>query len=592
MTQTKERRELKTSSNFMFMAFRSQSGVLEKAILEGVMNSVDAGATSIHVKLSASKIQIIDDGEGMQTQKHIEDYFEVVGAEHQMDSDGYSADARFGTFRMGRGQMFVYGVNHWRTGTFLIDLDMKNQGLSYDLTTGLAPYNGCAITIDLYDFLEDHDRRYMARSFSNLVKYLDIPVYLEDTINLQTKDPEKINTPPSECDWDYEDEDFYIKYSKESVGLHIYQQGVYVECLWGEAYGVTGTVVSKKALKLNLSRNSVLRNECKRWKRLHTILKEQASKSLLGVGNKNPDLKMRAAMLDQWACGELGQKRSESKILGQTKLFEDVSGKCWSINMIKAAYRRFEKTPGQKLQVAFAESGSSLGCRIMDFQKALVFSKIVLSQLSMSPSACLDWICEKDFFLSGKLQSVELDAVDQDFKRGIEVFDPKDHTDREKLFCRVMQKISSDLEYSMHQRDPQPNFSYRDTRRVTIGSWKGSAAFTDGETFVAFDRDYLKKSSFSSKSLFKFYAILVHELCHDAPDTGDTHNHTFQFYEKFESVIMDTADVANKVGLYFAKEAARSGKKLTKEQLEHIKKSKEALTNDEIINEILNHGDI
>ena len=60
---------------------RRQSGSLHKSVLEGVQNSIEAGATKIEVFLSPTELRIVDDGIGF-TRSQIENCFEVFGAPH------------------------------------------------------------------------------------------------------------------------------------------------------------------------------------------------------------------------------------------------------------------------------------------------------------------------------------------------------------------------------------------------------------------------------------------------------------------------------------------------------------------------------
>src|SRR5690606_1173845 len=68
----------------------NQGGSIDKAILEAVMNSIDAGATDIVVTLDESTFSVRDNGKGLGTKSQIREYFRVFGAPH---ADG---DAMFG----------------------------------------------------------------------------------------------------------------------------------------------------------------------------------------------------------------------------------------------------------------------------------------------------------------------------------------------------------------------------------------------------------------------------------------------------------------------------------------------------------------
>ena len=105
---------------------RKQAGSLDKAILEAVMNSIDAGSSSVNIQLLTDKVIITDDGRGFRDAQEIQDFFATFGTPHK------EGDATYGKFRMGRGQMFAFGKNTWRTGTFQMDVDVDVH-LGFDL---------------------------------------------------------------------------------------------------------------------------------------------------------------------------------------------------------------------------------------------------------------------------------------------------------------------------------------------------------------------------------------------------------------------------------------------------------------------------
>jgi len=58
---------------------RKQAGSIQKAVLEGVMNSIEAAATRVEVSVEPDQIKIIDDGRGFQNREEIELFFETFG---------------------------------------------------------------------------------------------------------------------------------------------------------------------------------------------------------------------------------------------------------------------------------------------------------------------------------------------------------------------------------------------------------------------------------------------------------------------------------------------------------------------------------
>lgn len=143
-----ERKHLKMHTKLLLDVIKRQAGTLHKAILEGVMNAIEAGATRVDVNFTETptpKLIISDNGKGIQTVADIEQFFETFGTPHN-ESEGKV----WAQFRMGRGQLFSFGKNVWTTGTFRMTVDIDRMGLEYELNQNLQQYNGCYIDIDLY----------------------------------------------------------------------------------------------------------------------------------------------------------------------------------------------------------------------------------------------------------------------------------------------------------------------------------------------------------------------------------------------------------------------------------------------------------
>ena len=122
----KQVRKLKLHPHIIFDIIQRQAGSLQKALLEGVMNSIDAGATSCAVTLAKDAFTVSDDGRGFASQDEINQFFETFGTPHE----GNDPD-RFGTFRIGRGQMMAFGVVQYDSGPFTMCVDIRGRGVDY-----------------------------------------------------------------------------------------------------------------------------------------------------------------------------------------------------------------------------------------------------------------------------------------------------------------------------------------------------------------------------------------------------------------------------------------------------------------------------
>jgi hypothetical protein len=60
---------------------------------------------------------------------------------------------------MGRGQLFAFGKNEWRTGEFRMTVDVDSF-IGHRLESGLEAFPGCEINIDLCQALNPRDLRH------------------------------------------------------------------------------------------------------------------------------------------------------------------------------------------------------------------------------------------------------------------------------------------------------------------------------------------------------------------------------------------------------------------------------------------------
>ena len=197
-TATKETRRLGMHPNLLMDVIKRQAGTLHKAILEAVMNAIDASATEIRVDLSSTKLTVTDNGTGITDRAVIEQFWEMFGTPPQEGEQ-----KTYGHFRMGRGQIISFGKNTWTTGPFQMVTDIEKLGLDYTLEQATT-YNstGCRIDIELYNNILPSDKAQTERELQVSVKYAPAKIYFNN--ELLTVDPDTV-------EWDHETEEAYIK---------------------------------------------------------------------------------------------------------------------------------------------------------------------------------------------------------------------------------------------------------------------------------------------------------------------------------------------------------------------------------------------
>jgi len=344
------KRQFEATEGLLNDVMRKQAGTVEKAVLEAVMNSVDAGASKVDVSIKTDAVVVEDDGKGM-SEEDIENYFQKFGLK---DSD--IEDKEFGKFRMGRGQIFNFGKNIWHTKNNILVVDLDNNhtvvnvdgdtheldssGLSYNVLNTSDEFDGCSIEVELYNLIDG--LQHTVNEVKKLVKYIPWLHDIELTLN-----GEELY---EEFDYNYETENAYY-----SIGVNdawrfhtsIYNLGAYVT---DEKLTATRTnVVSKKDLDVNFARNDIL-DTCIVYK---TIKQEIDGLTLDHLFDKD-DLTRREV---NWTLDSIkGDDRALEKF-GSKEIIPDVTGDEWSIEQLKDEKISFQMKQNKMSDKAMDEAG-------------------------------------------------------------------------------------------------------------------------------------------------------------------------------------------------------------------------------------------
>lgn len=254
---SKQRRSLKMHRKLLLDVIGRQAGSLDKAILEGVMNAVEAMAEAklakprVDIEFSEAAegkpahLRISDKGKGIRDEAEIEAFFETFGTPHTE-----SETAIWKQFRMGRGQLFNFGVNRWRTATFNLTVDVANWGLDYEFENDLEFVQGCVIDIDLYKNPVGNgysSAEALKAAVKKQIEFMAVPVFFNG---------ERLSTDPATLTWDDEDEYAYYLWAR-GANLTVFNLGALCKTIPASDAGVTGVVVSKQQLKINFARNDI-----------------------------------------------------------------------------------------------------------------------------------------------------------------------------------------------------------------------------------------------------------------------------------------------------------------------------------------------
>jgi hypothetical protein len=342
--------------NLLVSVIKSQAGTLSKALLEGVMNSIDAGATRVDLTLSQTGFEIADNGKGFRTEADIRNWFGRFGTPHQ---DG---DAMFGRFRMGRGQMMAYAATCWRSGAFRMSVDIEARGLTYELEVLDAPVKGCIISGRLYRELSEYKLTDTLTELRKFVAFAPRPVYVNG---------ELYGAPASRLKtWTFEDEDAFYRVVHEATELQVYNQGVFVEDMGTWRIGMGGIVVSKKRLEVNFARNSVMEDQCVTWRRIAAKLERIVLVKLAGAHKLDDSERKFLARRLPMLRGQPGVDWLQAKVL------TDPSGKHLPLKDL-STFSRF----------VYASEASPLACSAHGSSGTFVVTDTLLARFGVDTMA-------------------------------------------------------------------------------------------------------------------------------------------------------------------------------------------------------------
>lgn len=507
--------------DILFSIIKAQAGTLQKAILEPVMNSIDAGATRIDITLTRTNISVVDDGKGFVSRKEIDDFFKVFGTPHK------EGDAPFGTYRMGRGQLMAFTRNKWRSGEFSMDVDIRTKGKSFALTSGLPEFKGCRIDAEMYEPLMPSEVIQITDALRQMTKYAQIPVFVNG---------EQISLDSTKEKWTFEDEDGFYKLRQGARYLDIYNLGVHVKSLYSGESGVGGVFVSRAQLKVNFARNDILVSECQVWKRANAKIRAYAKQfeEKKPVQNDN----YRDMMMSKLLSGSFDSLKEMREVLANCKIFTDCSGKHLSFDKLDDAVKsangrliapeennlRSDKVSQKKLAVVLSPKTLE---RARGLSMREILGRIKTNARTLGSGASHPWeiehVCAKADRLLAAL--AELEDVASSINDRHEIIEDKSLTKMEKLVLRVI----NDSAWYLARATEQSIRAIRVCRSDTVDG------FTDGHSTIFIERKFLKLSGVQGGlfvSFDKIKELLIHEFCHDKNDSTG-HGHPAEFYEAF-----------------------------------------------------------
>jgi len=496
-----ERLEFTMDPNLLVSVIKTQAGSLSKALLEGVMNSIDAGATRVDVTVRTDGFTISDNGRGFSSEQEIKDLFGRFGTPH------VEGDALYGRFRMGRGQMMAYAVTVWRSGPFQMTVDIEKDGLSYKLSRLETPVKGCIIEGTLYHPIPDWKLRGTLEELRRFVAYTPRPVYVNG--ELYGASPERLTS------WTHVDDDAYYRIIHNADSLKVYNLGVFVEERSTWTTGVGGVLVSKKALNVNFARNSVMEDQCPVWKRINEKLESLVMESL-AAGTK--------------ALTENERKYAASRLTNidkypwlkwrEIKLLTDPSGRHMPLSALRS-YKRLVHVP---------EEMNTLGCAAHGADGTFVVTDKLLNRFGVATLRDLIERLERlPDILPDKYEVVTAESLSHLGLGSAKLFDVEMLTKRELAAFHALAALNNELAFQLVMTEGADR-----KRDLRVGTHRGSqfTAWTDGKTYITANKRSLRLFNDGLDGVLAWLVILVHEYTHDSDDS-ESHDHGEVFYRKF-----------------------------------------------------------
>ena len=541
-----------------------QAGSLQKAIIELVMNEIDAKATRVDITISNTlrNITVSGNGRGFTSLEAIEKRFGTFGFNHDCEEE-MALDRRYGRYGLGRGQIFAFGKTQWLTNQFGMTVDFQ----SWDPKVSDMPYtiqefktsqnDGCKIDIELYKPMAIFERNYLETDLKNMMRYTPQAVYLNGT---------QLNSNPEDVKWTAKNEHLRFKLSSGgNGGLRIYNEGVFVCTLSHSRFGISGDLTSVgMPFDVNMARNDIQQATCKLWAGVKAFLSPLAEKkSRASLTDED-----REYLLKSFISGDKPYTEIRS-----IKLFRMITGSYLSLDAaLGYANGRITLSP-----TAFSNTGTN----IHKLKQAAVFSPAILTMLNVN--SLDELMCQlktafnmpintarggEGYYASLTMNQIKAckiipyEQVTQAYKGICSTIPESELTPLDKCKLKGLNTMNSAVAQLFFNTSP---------RKIMVGDSDTALAWTDSVSYVAVKRE-LFKDVFSGgmPALLNMIAILIHEYRHDRSSAED-HEHDLDFYMGFHDLTLnrhrDMVQIAQKSFVSYNNARKKSGIGVLKSEL-------------------------
>lgn len=520
----------------------SQAGSIGKAVIELLMNAVDAQASGVLLTLTRDGFECRDNGNGFASREDVLRYFGRFGTPHE------EGDATYGRFRLGRGQIMAHASTVWRSTAWTMTVDTRSMGYHYDLDeqADTGAVSGCLITGQWYEPMTETELLSAIQEIRDLVRYTPVRVELNGR---------QISRDPRSEKWDAEDEVAYYRV-KEEGAVSVYNQGVLVRHDSAHQWGAGGLIVSKQAVGLNISRTEILRKTCPVWKVIARQFGKMADEltSRLGDHRKTEarrEKSARALLAGDSKLAEIFREEEVITILpGKRHIsMDDFLRKCrhsgqHSGGGFTVVENAFDVPKGE----AIARSGiavvvhphtlSRFGCyhgqdfldaieRIQNNVQQSIENEAPYWARSLELPGLIAFSTLREAYIERTQILTEKEALDKETRRV--------WTALRWCLYHYASLCTGGRRWSTGRSHGGKNF------HILIGNSNNAEAWTDGHRYIAFNVDVVRRLKTQPLKVAGYlFSLLEHEIAHEGDSLACGHDEAF--YQRFHDITVNHSE--------------------------------------------------
>jgi hypothetical protein len=500
------------------------------------MNAVDAGAHICRITLTREGFAVTDDGAGFGSYDDVMVSFKRIGKAHKEDAP------TFGRFGMGRGQIMPWGRIKWTSGTHRMTTDLRAYD-GFEYAEG-PEKPGCMVEGSFYEPPARYEFLRIQEELVSQCRFIDGNIDI--VINNR-----RVNAADDDV-WDEETEDYRIRWYHSRGDfrhIRIYNQGVFISNYPDMPEGLGGDVVAKKAMTLNMARNSIdpkdpvyQRISARISDKIREHRKGQSKRKAMTEDKRQPLIKalihpsadIAELMFEEWSdeFAQEGHKVPHAPLLrdcrGRYHRFDSLDHRPLTV-VPEGREREGESASIQNLAVPITRTelrnwGVESGYDLIEKYNDSIAPR--LWRLAFPQHSPLQF---RHMMINGR--EVDFEVIAKGLNTDATLLKNKDLTSREAA-ARNAFDYGSGL---MAKRIGNIDRASVRKRRVVLGESLSADGWTDTTSFIAIHRKMVDILERGPHGATQIALLMLHEYVHDE-DNPDCNEHSEIFYERFHDL--------------------------------------------------------